>query len=53
MKDIEIGIPADVLRSLLEGKQANYPYIINDGNEPLRITIYVRQSESPRKFRRT
>lgn len=50
MKEISIAIPKDVLRALLEGKQSNYPYIIQGDGEPLRVTIWAAQPPPSTKF---
>lgn len=53
MKEIQLAIPKDILRSLLEGKQVNYPYTIQGDGEPLRIVLFVQQAPGiPPKFRR-
>ncbi len=55
MKEIHITLPKDILRSLLDGKQANYPYTLpNPGlapDEPLRLIIFAQPETPRRKFR--
>ena len=47
MKQIDLHLPPDVLRTLLEGKQTNIPYTLSSPpeglkpDEPLRIVLWV------------
>ena len=50
MKEIQISIPKDELRALLEGKQSNLPFTISGDGEPLRIVIFAAASAKPKKF---
>lgn len=50
MKEIQIKVPRDALRALLEGKQANVPITIQGGEEPLVIRIFAGEPTAPQGF---
>lgn len=55
MKQLDLHLPADVLRSLLDGKQTNVPYTLSQlpeglkPDEPLRIVLWVSKPQPQTK----
>lgn len=51
MKQIDIHLPKDVLQTLLDGKQTNYPFTLSQPpeglrpDEPLRIVLWVQKAQ--------